>query len=95
MGEMTDYILDSGEIEFWKEGPSYVRCKYCGTIDVHWETTRSSGDWRLYEGNEPHVCDEYHLGRVREKQKVWLDAAKRMSARTELAPYDSRSMEQL
>ena len=94
MGEMADYILESGEIEFWTEGYREVRCRYCGTSDVYWQKNRS-GDWRLYENSEPHVCGEYHLGRVREKQKPWLDAAKRMLARTELAPYDSRSMEQL
>lgn len=32
-----------------------VMCKYCSKQSLTWEMTPDG--WRLFEGDEPHVCD--------------------------------------
>lgn len=58
LSELYDALFDRYDVEGYEtRGP--VTCKRCGKRGLEWEmvpSPRGGGKWRLFEGEEPHVC---------------------------------------
>lgn len=71
MGDMADYLLDTGLMfdddrgESGREregGPAGIGCRYCLAGPLYWGETAKG--WRLFESRgKLHECKEYRGGR--------------------------------
>ena len=58
MGDMSDYINESHEVEFICTGSiKYKTCKYCGKGGFIWKQV--DGRWRLFKGGKVHNCPKH------------------------------------